>query len=111
PAPPPATARRCAGRGRGSRTSSRSRSCRSKEKGEGKREKGERMNETFSLLPFPFSLLHSQLLFQSAAGQVFHHVERLALAAGGGELDRPHAPGHLQGRLVQHCAALADPHQ
>ena len=42
---------------------------------------------------------------------MLYDVERLALAAGGGELDRPHIPRNFQSRLVQHSAPLSDPHQ
>src|SRR5262245_56724590 len=55
---------------------------------------------SFSLRPrssvMPFQPhLHSQLLLQPVGGQMLYDVERLALAAGGGELDRPHIPRNL----------------
>lgn len=55
--------------------------------------------------------LHPQLLLQPVGCQMLYDVERLALAVGGGELDRPHIPRNLQSRLVQHSAPLSDPHQ
>src|SRR5215471_4383518 len=42
---------------------------------------------------------------------MLYDVEWLALAAGGGELDRSHLPRNLQSRLVQPSAPLSDPHQ
>ncbi len=51
-------------------------------------------NQLFSLRPKPSAMpcqahLHPQLLLQPVGGQMLCDVERLALAAGGGELDRP----------------------